>query len=133
MEAKTNEVAKRTASDRDTSAEMPTAPTAVAKTADEKTKELSEQWLELARIGQQTAIETLREFVETVEKAVPLSSGGLTKQREIVNSGLELAQAMVRAQYNALRGIVHSAVLVNVEVDTDVSVDVDVASRKLTA
>jgi hypothetical protein len=44
-----------------------------------------------------------------------------------------MAQAMVRAQYNALRGIVHSAVLVNVEVDTDVAVDVDVASRKSAA
>jgi len=112
---------------------MPAAKTAVAKTADEKTKELSEQWLELARTGQETAIETLREFVETVEKAVPLRGGGLAKQREIVNSGLELTQAMVRAQYGALRGIVHSAVLVNVEVDTDVTVDVDVASRKLKA
>lgn len=64
---------------------------------------------------------------------MPLRGGGLTKQREIVNSGLEMAQAMVRAQYNALRGIVHSAVLVNVEVDTDVAVDVDVASRKSAA
>lgn len=102
---------------------MPTAKNAVAtKTTDEKTMELSEQWLELARVGEQTAIETLREFVETVEKVVPTPA----KQRVIINSGLELAQALVRAQYDVLRGLVRSSVLVNVNVDTDVTLDTDV-------
>lgn len=102
---------------------MPTAKKAVAKrTTDEKTTELSEQWLELVRTGEQTAIETLREFVETVEKVVP----GPAKQREIVGSGLEMAQAIVRAQYDALRGLARSAVLVNVDVDVDTNIDTDV-------
>jgi sugar-specific transcriptional regulator TrmB len=102
---------------------MPTKKTAVAKrTTDERTTELSEQWLELLRTGEQTAIETLREFVEMVETTVP----GPAKQRQIVDSGLEMAQAIVRAQYDALRGLVRSAVLVNVNVDTDVTLDTDV-------
>jgi hypothetical protein len=118
---------------------MPTAKkTALAKkTTDEKSTELSEQWLELVRTGEQTASETLHAFVETVEKAVP---GSLAKQREIINSGLEMAQVIVRAQYEAMRGLVRSAVLVNVKVDTNIDTDVDVkvptnvdvASRKST-
>lgn len=120
---------------------MPTKKTSVAKkTTDEKSTELSRQWLELARTGEQTAIETLREFVETVEKAVPLRGGGLAKQREIIDSGLEMAQVILHAQYDALRGLVRSAVLVNVgvntNIDTDVGVEVptnvDVASREST-
>jgi hypothetical protein len=102
---------------------MPTAKKAVAKTAtDETTTELSEQWLELVRIGEQTAIETLREFVETVENVVP----GPARQREIIGLGLEMAQAILRAQYDAMRGLVRSVVLVNVNVDTDVTFDTDV-------
>jgi len=101
----------------------------VVETADQEAKELSEQWLELIRTGQGTLAETLSEFVETVEKVVPVSAG-VAKQREIVNSGLEMAQAIARAQYSAVRSLARSAVVVNVEVDTDVNVDVDVASRE---
>jgi hypothetical protein len=118
---------------------MPTAKKAVAKrTTDEKTTELTGQWLELVRTSEQTANETLREFVKTVAKVVP----GPAKQREIVNSGLEMAQAIVHAQHDALRGLLRSAVLVNVDVDvntniaSDVGVEVptnvDVASREST-
>jgi predicted transcriptional regulator len=106
-----------------------TAPKAeVAKTADKETKELSEQWLELIRTGEGTLAETLREFVETVQRVVPRV--GVAKQREIINSGLEMAQAIARAQYNAVRSMARSVVVVNVEVDTDVDVDVDVASPR---
>ncbi|MBK5096822.1 MAG: hypothetical protein JJE01_03485 [Gemmatimonadetes bacterium] len=116
---------------------MPTAKkTAVAKRTTDKTTELSEQWLELVRTGEQTAIESLREFVETVEKVVP----GPAKQREIVGSGLEMAQAVLRGQYDATRDLVRSVVVVNVNVDTDIDTDVgvevptnvDVASREST-
>jgi hypothetical protein len=110
----------------------------VAKTADEETKELSEQWLELIRTGQGTLAETLREFVDTVERVVPRV--GVAKQREIIDSGLEMAQAIARAQYSAVRSMARSVVVVNVgvdtdvdfKVDTDVDVDVDVASREST-
>ena len=109
-----------------------TAPKSeVAKTSEQESKELSEQWLELIRTGQGTMTETLREFVETVERVVPRV--GVAKQREIVNSGLEMAQAIARAQYNAVRSMARSVVVVNVEVDTDVDVDVDVASKESTS
>jgi len=103
-----------------------TAPnTEVAKVADEEAKELSEQWLELIRTGQETLAETLSEFVETVRRVAP--SAGVAKQREIIDSGLEMAQAIGRAQYHTVRSVARSVVVVNVEVDTDVDVDVDVA------
>jgi hypothetical protein len=109
-----------------------TAPKSeVAKVSDEETKELSEQWLELIRTGQGTLAETLREFVDTVERVVPRV--GVAKQREIINSGLEMAQTIARAQYSAVRSIARSVVVVNVEVDTDVDVDVDVASKQESA
>ncbi len=118
---------------------MPTKKTAVAKrTTDEKTTKLSDQWLELVRTGEETAIETLREFVETVEKVVP----GPARQREIVESGLEMAQAIFHAQNEAMKGLVRSVVVVNVDVNVDTDIDsdvgvevptnVDVASRKST-
>jgi hypothetical protein len=110
-----------------------TAPKAeVAKTAEGESKELSEQWLELIRTSQGTLAETLREFIGTVERVVP-ARAGLAKQREIIDSGLEMAQAIARAQYNAVRSIARSVVVVNVEVDTDVDVDVDVASKQSTS
>jgi hypothetical protein len=110
---------------------MSAPKTEVAKTPDEKAKELSEQWLDLARSGRETLLETVAEFVETVEKVVPVSAG-IAKQRQIIDAGLEMAQVVARAQYSAVRSVARSVVLVNVEVDTDVDVDVDVASREST-
>jgi len=102
---------------------MPTEKKAVAeRTTDEKSMDLPEQWIELVKTGEETAVETLREFVQTVEKVVP----GAARQGEIVGSGLELAQAVLRAQYDAMRSLVRSAVLVNVNVDTNIDTDVDV-------
>ncbi|MGZ4533280.1 MAG: hypothetical protein ACXVXP_13145 [Mycobacteriaceae bacterium] len=71
---------------------------------------------------------------------MPLRGAGLAMQREIIDAGLKMAQAILHAQYDAMRGLVRSALLVNVNVDTnidsDVNVDVptnvDVASREPT-
>lgn len=105
---------------------MPTEKKAVAKrTTDEKSAELSEQWTELIKTGEETAVGTMREFVQTVEKAVP----GAARQSEIVSSGLELAQAVLRVEYDAMRGLVRSAVLVNVNVDTNIDTDVTVPTN----
>ena len=108
---------------------MTNPKTEVAETAEQGPKELSEQWLDLARTGRETMVETLAEFVETVEKVVPVGAG-IAKQRQVIESGLEMAQAIARAQANAMRSVTRSVVLVKVEVDTDVDVDVDVTSRE---
>jgi hypothetical protein len=104
---------------------MPTAETVPAVTATEPQPELSEQWLELARNGQRTAIETVRTFVDTVEHAVPLRGDGPARRRQLIDGALEMADHLMHAQVDLLRHAVSSVVIV----DIDVGVDVDVASR----
>jgi len=111
---------------------MTTPTTEVAEaSAEAKSSALSEQWLDLARTGQETLAETLAEFIETVEKVVPVSAG-VAKQRQIIDSGLAMAQAVAGAPYSVVRSLASAAVLVNVDVspNVDVDVDVDVASRE---
>jgi hypothetical protein len=86
-------------------AERSAAGTAVAERVN-----LPEQWLELAKAGRQTAIETARKLIDTAE-SVPL-----------VGAGVSLAERIANAEYDMLRGIVHSAV--GVDVNTIVKVDV---------
>jgi hypothetical protein len=104
---------------------MPTAETVPVVTATEPQPELSEQWLELARNGQQTALETVRKFIDVVEHAVPLRGEGSARRRQLVDGALEMADHLVHAQVDLLRHAVSSVVIV----DVDVGVDVDVASR----
>lgn len=104
---------------------MPTAETVPAVTATEPQPELSEQWLELARTGQRTALETVRKFVDTVEHAVPLRGEGTARRRQLIDGALEMADRLMHAQVDLLRHAISSVVVV----DVDVGVDVDVASR----
>ena len=97
---------------------MPSAKTAVSETLVEETPaeerpDLPEQWLELAKVSQRTAIETVRKFLETAE-SMPL-----------LGLGLSTTEHMAHMEYDALRSIVHSAV----GVDVNVGVNVDVLSK----
>jgi hypothetical protein len=105
-----------------------TANTEIARTPEKGSRELADQWLALARAGRGTLSETVGEFVETVERVVPVRAGG-AKQREVIEAGLAMAQTVALAPYTALGSLARHAILVNVTVDTDVGVDVDVASR----
>lgn len=104
---------------------MPTAEVAPAAVATEPRTELSEQWLELARTGQQTALETVRKFVDTVEHAVPLRGEGAARRRHLIDAAMEMADRLVHTQVDLMRHAISSVVVV----DVDVGVDVDVASR----
>ena len=60
--------------------------------------------------GQHAALEAVRRFVDTVERALPLrSDGGSRRQQEIVDSALEMADRLVQTQYDLLRKAVRSA------------------------
>jgi len=103
-----------------TAEKLPSAKTANAKTAvpearAEERVDLPEQWLELAKVSQRTAIETVRRFLETAE-SVPL-----------LGTGLSMTERLAHVEYDALRGIVHSAT----DVDVNVGVNVDVLSKGL--
>lgn len=79
------------------------------------------QWLELAMIGPRSASGTVRRFVETIDRVVPLDEAGLSKRRQAVAAALEMTQRLVRAPHGLARSFVQSAVLVNVEVDVDIA------------
>jgi hypothetical protein len=102
---------------------MPSAKTAVPKTlvkntpADER-MDLPEQWLELAKVSQRTAIETVRKFLETAE-SMPL-----------LGTSLSITERLAHVEYDALRSIVHSPVNVGVNVDVlSKGLHVDVLSK----
>ncbi len=73
----------------------------------ENTTELSEEVLESVKTGQQLAIAAVRKFVDTVERT--LTGEDPSKQQEILDSALDMADRLVKTEYDVLRGIVHSA------------------------
>jgi hypothetical protein len=97
------------------SAKTPVSEALVEDMSAEERVDLPEQWLELAKASQRTAIETVRKFLDTVE-SVPL-----------VGTGLSITERLAHAEYDALRSIVRSAV----GVDVNVGVNVDVLSKGL--
>jgi hypothetical protein len=60
--------------------------------------------------GQRAALDAVRRFVDTVERALPLPGDGAPRrQQEIVDSALEMADRLVQTQYDLLRKAVRSA------------------------
>jgi len=73
----------------------------------DKTTELSEELLDSVKTGQQHAIAAVRTFVDTVEKT--LTGEDLSKQQEIIDSALDMADRLVKTEYDFLRSVVHGA------------------------
>jgi vacuolar-type H+-ATPase subunit E/Vma4 len=77
------------------------------KTTTEKTTQLSEQVLEEIKRGQQSAIEAVRSFTESVDKS--LHGEDQSKRQEVIDAALEMSKKLVQTQYDFLRSVVHSA------------------------
>ena len=77
----------------------------------ERTTELSEEVFESVKRGQREALEAVRKFMEAVDSALPArpAEGGHSRREELVDSALEMAERLVKAQYDFLTGVVHSA------------------------
>ena len=72
--------------------------------------ELSEQVLESVEKGQRAAIEAVRKFVDTVDEKLPtLGDEHPSMRQELVNAALDMADSLVRAQYDFLRNVANSA------------------------
>ena len=86
-----------------------TAPRPAGKV--DRTKELSEEVLDSLEKGQRAAIDAVRNFIDTVDHALPaLPHGeGPTKRQEIVDSALEMADRLVHAQYDFIHKVIDSA------------------------
>jgi len=105
---------------RTTAAKKPTAPRrrTAAKgsdgrftTAVDRTTELSEQVLKSVETGQREAIEAVHKFVDTVDRTLPKigPEGEPSRRQEVIDSALEMADRLVKTQYEFLRSVVHNA------------------------
>jgi hypothetical protein len=86
-----------------------TTAAAGSSTAVDRTTKLSEEVLESVEAGQRAAIEAVRKFAETVDKALPARGGGRSRREEIVDSALEMADRLVHTQYDFIRKVIDSA------------------------
>jgi hypothetical protein len=59
--------------------------------------------------GARSAIDAVRKFVDTVDRALPPRGEGPSKREEITDSALEMAQRLVHTQADFLRKVVDSA------------------------
>jgi hypothetical protein len=77
----------------------------------ERTTELSEQVLEQIKGSQESAIEAVRRFMESVDDALPPHSEGESHSRrqEVIDSALEMSEKLVKTQYDFLTNVVRSA------------------------
>jgi hypothetical protein len=103
---------------RTTTGKKATAKKAAGKTAAkgagsdgtvEKTAELSERVLGEVRSGQESAIEAVRHFMESVDKALPPHGENPSRRQEVIDSALEMSEKLVQTQYDFLSHVVHSA------------------------
>ena len=74
-----------------------------------RTSELSEEVLKSLESGQRAAIEAVRKFVDTVDEALPAVGERPSRRQEIVDAAMEMADRLVRTQYDFLRHVVQSA------------------------
>lgn len=80
-----------------------------ARRALERSTELSEEVLKSLDDGARSAIDAVRKFADTVDRALPRNGKGSSKREEITDSALEMAQRLVHTQADFLRKVVDSA------------------------
>lgn len=73
---------------------------AASKNRIERTTELSEQVLEQISVSQQSALEAVRGFTESVDRALPLNGDGPSRRQIVIDSALSMSQHLVKAQYD---------------------------------
>ncbi len=74
----------------------------------DRTMELSDEVLEEIKEGQQSVIEAVRKFTDSVDKTVA-GDDHPSSREEIVDSALKMADRLVESQYDFLRKVVQSA------------------------
>jgi hypothetical protein len=75
----------------------------------DRTTELSEDVFQSLEDGGKAAIEAVRKFLETVDKALPPQRDAPSRREEIVDSALEMAERLVHTQAEFLRKVMDSA------------------------
>ena len=59
--------------------------------------------------GAQSAIDAVRKFTETVDRALPPRGEGPSRGQEVIDSALEMVQRLVHTQAEFMRKVVDSA------------------------
>jgi hypothetical protein len=80
-----------------------------ARRAVERSTELSDEVLKSLDDGARNAIDAVRKFADTVDRALPRNGKGPSKREEITDSALEMAQRLLHTQADFLRKVVDSA------------------------
>jgi hypothetical protein len=80
-----------------------------ARRAVERSTELSDEVLKSLDDGARSAIDAVRKFADTVDRALPRNGEGPSKREEITDSALEMAQRLLHTQADFLRKVVDSA------------------------
>jgi protein-disulfide isomerase-like protein with CxxC motif len=85
------------------------------------TAEILQHCLDLAVTGNLAAAKTLRKLAATIDRVAPIDTVGAAGQLELIQGALEMTQRVAHAPFDLGRTLVHTAVLVNVDVDVDVA------------
>jgi hypothetical protein len=104
--AKKAPAAKRSAAKKTTAKK---ASKARRVSAVDRTSEVSEEVLKSLQSGQRAAIDAVRKFVDTVDEMLPSLGERPKKREEVVDAAMEMADKLVRSQYEFLRSVVQSA------------------------
>ncbi len=72
----------------------------------ERTSEFSEHVLEQTAASQQSALEAVRGFMKSVDRALPPNGDGPSKRQSIIDSALSMSQQLVTVQYDFLCKVV---------------------------
>jgi hypothetical protein len=107
---------RRTAAKRKSSATATRASAATSKGrargaagARARTSEVPRDVLKSVEEGQRAAVEAVRKFIDTVDRALPLRGQSHTRRQEIVDSAMEMADKLVQTQFDLLRKAVRNA------------------------
>lgn len=75
----------------------------------DRTAEFSDDVLQSLDRGQRAALEAVKKFTETVDDALPAIGGRPSQGEKVVSAALEMAENLVKTQYDFLRTVVKSA------------------------
>lgn len=83
--------------------------TSAPKVVADRTAELSDDVLKSLDRGQRAALEAVKKFTETVDEALPSRGSRPSQGEKVVAAALEMAENLVKTQYDFLRTVVKSA------------------------
>lgn len=75
----------------------------------DRTTKPSEEVLDSVEKGQRAAIESVREFVDTVDQALPAHGEGPSSRQEMVDAAMEITDRLVHTPYDFIRKVIDTA------------------------